>query len=114
MELKPYLVQFATNRTSTSNELPGYYCNKKQMWLDQDTQRPIIEIADLAELLTKTKVKVESDDNSVYSLELMTKTNQGSERDDNDIRLSHLHQLQTKTEVRQEADDTCLDKIFWD
>lgn len=113
MCITPFLVNYATNRTSVPQNLTGHYCSNKQMWINGKTQKPIIDTCDLAELMTKTKVNVEEDDHSVHALELMTKTNLDSERDDSDTRLSHLHQLLTKTDVVQESDDTCADDLFW-
>ncbi len=53
-------------------------------------------------LLTKTKVKSESDDETSDLLELQTKTRVKSESDDE---LNLLLELQTKTFTNQERDD---------
>ncbi|MEZ8131493.1 hypothetical protein [Enterovibrio norvegicus] len=82
------------------------------MWIDTETKKPLIDFADLAELSTKTKVKVEEDDESPYLLEVMTKTNVDIERDDTDLKLNHLNELMTKTDVIQESDDTCIEHLF--
>ena len=53
-------------------------------------------------LLTKTKVKQESDDNNYSILELQTKTEVKQERDEE---TNTILELQTKTLVKQERDD---------
>lgn len=53
-------------------------------------------------LLTKTKVRQESDDNNHNILELQTKTEVKQERDDES---STILELQTKTLLKQERDD---------
>lgn len=53
-------------------------------------------------LLTKTKVKQESDDNNHNILELQTKTEVRQERDDEN---NTILDFQTKTLVKQERDD---------
>ncbi|KZN55763.1 hypothetical protein N474_14545 [Pseudoalteromonas luteoviolacea CPMOR-2] len=81
MTARPFLTDYTTQREA-AEQSTGYYCHKKQMWMDVDKNRPAIEMTDSVELTTKTKVNVEEDDESVYRLELVTKTHVNVERDD--------------------------------
>jgi hypothetical protein len=104
---KPFILNYATERVHTNiPALGGHYCDDEHMWVDDESKTPIINLVDrnCPELITKTNVQVESDDQS-YALEMQTKTKVEVERDDNDISLCHLNELLTKTEVMQESDD---------
>ncbi|ERL01343.1 hypothetical protein O999_23195 [Pseudomonas putida LF54] len=87
---------------------------------------PIITEGALNELMTKTKVNAEQDDEEGWQVELLTKTYQIVESDDEDFTpyrsqstayssaslcrvesSNHLMQLVTKTEAQTERDDRC-------
>ncbi|SFP84258.1 hypothetical protein SAMN03159315_04949 [Pseudomonas sp. NFPP28] len=87
---------------------------------------PIIADRALNELMTKTKVNAEQDDEAGWQVELLTKTYQKVESDDDDhgryraqfsadrssqsLRsdsCNHLLQLVTKTDANTERDDRC-------
>ncbi|MDR9767203.1 hypothetical protein RJP56_14160 [Shewanella baltica] len=104
---KPFILHYATQRVSSSSpSLGGHYCDQLHMWVEDGTNTPIINIVNAknAELLTKTNVQVEQDDES-FSLEMLTKTKVNVESDDMDNKLCHLSELLTKTDVIQESDD---------
>ena len=78
----PYLSQFACPRTQGAS-LGGFYCSEKAMWMVEtaDGPLPAIECGSASqEMLTKTDIKSESDDDIV--LELRTKTAVRAEQDD--------------------------------
>lgn len=107
MERSPFLAQLATPRTG-SDEIPGYYSPELDMWvIDTPTGvKPIIFQGALSELLTKTKVNAEQDDEASWHLELMTKTYQKVESDDESaFGHDNLLQLITKTDAATERDD---------
>ena len=82
---KPFILNYAIERVhSQVPSLGGHYCNKEHMWIDDTSKTPIIDLVDrdCPELMTKTNVQVESDDNS-YALEMQTKTKVQVESDDN-------------------------------
>ena len=88
-ETEPYLLQFATPRTSETPGMGGYYCETRQLWMVDvgELPRPIVEEATdmLAQTQTKTMTQVEADDDD-----------QGR---------GAMAETRTITEVRQEADD---------
>ena len=103
----PFLAKAAQSRTG-SNDVPGYYSDELDMWVVETDNGPAPIIAEgaLAQLLTKTKVNVEEDDDSPFALQLMTKTAQQIEGDDDrPYAANHMLQLLTKTHTTQEADD---------
>ena len=127
--ISPFLAQVAQPRTEGS-EMPGHYSNELDMWVVETDQgvKPIIAEGVLAQLVTKTKVQQEEDDDSPYALQLMTKTEQQLEGDDeshfvtnqmlqlltktnqvqgedDNFRTGSLLELMTKTAVNQESDD---------
>ena len=123
----PYLSRFATPRTG-EDRIPGYYSSELNMWaINSPTGAvPIIADGGLNELMTKTKVNAEQDDEAPWQVELLTKTYQKVESDDDDhIRCrgqssadsfskpfsfessNHLLQLVTKTDANAERDDRC-------
>lgn len=103
----PFLAQVAQLRTEGS-DMPGYYSNKLDMWVVETSggPTPIIAEGALAQLVTKTRVSEEEDDDSPFALQLMTKTEQQLEGDDEShFAASSMLQLLTKTYAAQEADD---------
>ncbi len=123
--MSPFLSRFATPRTG-EDSIPGLYSPELQMWAvqAQDGEVPIIADGALNELMTKTKVNAEQDDEACWQIELLTKTYQKVESDDDDpspyrghsadlggLRSSdsanHLLQLVTKTDAVTERDDRC-------
>lgn len=81
--ISPFLAQSARVRTEGS-EMPGHYSKELGVWVVESEQgtKPIIDEGVLAQLVTKTNVQVEGDDDTPYSLQLMTKTEQQLESDD--------------------------------
>lgn len=78
----PYLAQFAIPRTEIE-AIKGWYSHETAMWMldTVDGPQPFINCNSASsELLTKTEVKEESDDD--VALELFTKTLVQSEQDD--------------------------------
>ncbi|MBO1897773.1 hypothetical protein ABHN84_19300 [Shewanella vesiculosa] len=114
-QIKPFILNYATQRVASSApSLGGHYCDQLHMWVEDESNTPIINIVDArnAELLTKTNVRVEQDDES-FCLEMLTKTKVNVESDDMDSKLCHLSELLTKTDVIQESDDSssCMDIV---
>ncbi|KQA16759.1 hypothetical protein BFX35_01795 [Vibrio cholerae] len=99
----PFLVNFAMTR-SQAPTIGGHYSQELDMWVDDEHEKPMIEFSHTAELVTKTKVQSESDDESLCALELLTKTFVSPESDD-DLQKIRLHELMTKTSVELESDD---------
>jgi hypothetical protein len=123
----PYLSGFATPRTG-EDIIPGYYSSELNMWAIDSPAGvvPIIVDGALNELMTKTKVNAEQDDEACWQVELLTKTYQKVESDDEDFSpyrrqfladsssrplsfesSNHLLQLVTKTDASTERDDRC-------
>ena len=113
--ISPFLAKAGTLRTG-EDQLPGYYCEHQKMWV-VDTElgaQPIINEQALSQLLTKTRVQEEEDDDSYLALELMTKTYLQIESDD-DTRptgASNLLQLVTKSDSVQEVDDHSASQLL--
>lgn len=124
-KLSPFLSRFATPRTG-EDSIPGFYSSELQMWAIEapDGEVPIIADGALDELMTKTKVNAEQDDEASWQIELLTKTYQRVESDDDDPSpyrgqsadsgtqcrfddSNHLLQLVTKTDATTERDDRC-------
>ncbi|MGY0553312.1 hypothetical protein ACW17M_08890 [Vreelandella sp. 2A-K22] len=106
--ISPFLANAGKPRTG-EDQLPGYYCEQQQMWV-VDTEQgvlPIINKKALSQLMTKTRVHNEEDDDNYLALELITKTHQQLESDDDTRPTGHnnLLQLVTKTDSIQEVDD---------
>ena len=79
----PYLAKYAVPRIEV-DPLGGFYCEDTAMWMLNTTEgpRPAIEYsAASSEMRTKTEVEPESDDDFV--LELLTKTMVQDEQDEN-------------------------------
>lgn len=104
---RPFITLFAESRTVTS-PLPGKYDEELQVTIlnESEMKIPIIKACRNQEILTKTKVQRESDENSMVLLETMTKTEARRESDDVS---ANLPELFTKTDVIREADD---DRLF--
>ncbi len=101
-KMKPLLLNYAIDRTGDKHIVYDYDYSKSLNVIDVNGEKiPFID-SDSSEvsLLTKTKVKSESDDDTM--LHLKTKTEARPERDDN---VKSLLELTTKTFTRQERDD---------
>tara|TARA_R110002051_G_scaffold309855_6_gene382740 strand:+ start:4481 stop:4948 length:468 start_codon:yes stop_codon:yes gene_type:complete len=106
--ISPFLARTGKIRTG-EDQLPGYYCDEQQMWVVETEQGvlPIINEQALSQLMTKTRVHNEEDDDNIFALELITKTHQQIESDDDTgpRGCNNLLQLVTKTDSVQEVDD---------
>ena len=104
----PFLAKTAQLRTGEGH-IPGYYSDEMDMWVVEtgNGPAPIITDGTLSQLLTKTRVSDEDDDDSPFALELMTKTSQQLESDDDRplFESNQLLQLLTKTDTVSEQDD---------
>ncbi|WP_246881748.1 MULTISPECIES: hypothetical protein [unclassified Pseudomonas] len=106
-ETVPFLARFATPRTG-DDKLPGYYSTAVDMWVvdTQDGPTPIINHGALAELVTKTKVNAEQDDEGFHALhELKTFTDVKAEGVDSSASMNQLLELSSKTFIKVESDD---------
>lgn len=106
---KPLLIRQACDRTSRE-ELPGAYDDEARLWLVDGGRgpRPLASSTDLdgLEILTKTRVRQEADDEEFALLEITTKTSVNQEGDDQRMNVAGLEmEIVTKTDVQQEADD---------
>lgn len=108
---EPYLLRFATPRSASAQEMPGRYCEARQLWVVdvEGESRPIIEEASdmLTQTHTKTMTQVEADDHDHERgamAETSTYTKVRQEADDQDASLA-LPEIQTKTDIQQETDD---------
>lgn len=102
--MKPLILDFAVERKGDVNIIYEYDFHKSLNTIEVNSNKiNFIDstIEDIS-LITKTKVKSESDDNDYNLLELKTKTEVHRERDDNHY---SLLELQTKTFTKQERDD---------
>lgn len=117
--LSPFLSRFATPRTG-EDSIPGFYSPDLQMWVVETTEgeAPIIADGALNELITKTKVNVEQDDEACWQIELLTKTYQKVESDDDNPSPYHRHpsssdsssyqlRLVAKTDEASARDNQC-------
>lgn len=114
---EPYLLRFATPRSSETPSMAGYYCETRQIWMvDVDgVPRPIVEEAAdlLAQTQTKTMTQVEADDDDQgrgAMADTRTITEVRQEADDQDASLM-LPEIQTKTDVQQETDDQAVNLV---
>ena len=106
-ETVPFLARFATPRTG-DDRLPGYYSTALDMWVvdTKDGPAPVINQGALAELVTKTKVNAEQDDEGFYALhELKTFTDVKAEGADSPGYMNQLLELSSKTFIKVESDD---------
>lgn len=102
--MKPLILDHAIQRKDTEESyfIYDYSMSLNVVNLDGRTI-PFIALNNTEiQLLTKTKVKRESDDEDINVLELDTKTEKSRERDDID---NSLVELFTKTFVDKEKDD---------
>jgi len=111
----PLLTRFATPR-QPGQDIPGQYSERQRMWVVEgasgDTPLIATESA-LAEITTKTKVEVESDDTrDIAALQLVTKTEVQAERDDASHLAASVLALQTKTMVNTEQDRQDAGPLF--
>ena len=106
--LTPFLFSYAVTRTPHP-DIKGRYCPVQDLWV-VDTpsgSKPIVQTGALEELVTKTLVQQESDDERIEAApisELATKTKVETESDD-EIAPSALLELATKTDHQLESDD---------
>lgn len=130
----PFLARAGLYRTG-EREIPGYYCEREQMWVVETKGEPLPIIDERAisqrlmkvrkseayndtclalELMTKTHQQLEGDDDLAYGsnglLQLLTKTDTIQEVDDN-FNGSDLLELVTKTKVQREADDDAFQSL---
>ena len=108
----PFLYKHSTKRREAEHNIDGYYSDKLDMWVVEDDclEVPIIlKHTNLSELVTKTFVDTERDDEDDRKLQLLpettTKTAVNNESDDELSTNEFLIELVTKTEVNQEQDD---------
>ncbi|SDS49948.1 hypothetical protein SAMN05192545_1509 [Maribacter dokdonensis] len=108
--MKPLILDYAEKRKGDIKTIYDYDFQKSLNVIEINGKRkPFIDSnrEDIS-LLTKTKVKSESDDDEFTLLELKTKTEVNQERDDD---THSLLELQTKTFVKQERDDESSNNI---
>jgi hypothetical protein len=108
LESAPLLTRHAVAR-EPGQEIPGRYCDARKMWVVDLTTGalPLIEACgSLAALTTKTRVELESDDSTdeMIALQLLTKTEVQQERDDETLSAQGLLALTTKTDTTTEQD----------
>jgi len=108
----PFLCARAVPRTG-ERELPGFYCDESDVWVVQGVHgiTPLaLAPSQAQELVTKTKARMERDDDgSAALLGAITKTAVQLESDDDRFVTAKPHallELYTKTESRIERDDT--------
>lgn len=104
---RPFLTRYASKRT-LSPEIKGYYSPEIAMWVvsENGVETPLIDCArEVVELVTKTSVQKERDDqeNIAAMVELETKTDAKPEHDNADI--SACLEVTTKTHAMAENDD---------
>jgi hypothetical protein len=106
--ISPLLTTFAVTRTGDTS-IPGWYSSNHRVWVVESRGEivPIIQLkGKILEEVTKTKIEVESDDQSVpFLLEELTKTAYQLERDDDNRIAFTALELTTKTATRLERDD---------
>ncbi len=102
--MKSLLLDYSETRKGEATKYYEYDFNQSlNVVTVEGKQKILIETNnDDISLLTKTKVKQESDDDNHSILELQTKTEVKQERDDE---ANTILELQTKTLVKQERDD---------
>ncbi len=101
---KPIILDGAIARIKDDNKffIYDYFSDVNVIYSNNNTI-PFIETGEInTEVLTKTRVKRESDDENLCLLELLTKTKVQREQDDEPM---HSPELQTKTFVEREKDD---------
>lgn len=102
--MKSLILDFAIERKGEIKIVYEYdfFESLNVITVDNKTKPFIDSSAEDISLLTKTKVKSESDDNDIDMLELKTKTEVNQERDDD---YNMLLELKTKTFTQRERDD---------
>lgn len=107
----PFLIGRAVRRFD-SGSIPGHYCATTHVWVVDGPNGPeplVRSREELLELVTKTKVEREQDDQRESTLSAaITKTAVQSEGDDEQVRISRsapIFELATKTEAQRERDD---------
>ncbi|WP_417197727.1 hypothetical protein [Bizionia sp.] len=108
--MKPLILDYAEERKGNINTIYNYDFQRSLNVIEiNGEKKPFIDSnRKHISLLTKTKVKSESDDDEFTLLELQTKTEVNQERDDE---THSLLELQTKTLVTQERDDESFNNI---
>lgn len=101
--MKPIILEYAVEQHEEIAPVYEYDYNKGLNVINvEGTQIPFIDYSfQEINLLTKTRVRSESDDSSVDIFELLTKTKVKNENDDDNFYL----ELKTKTLVARESDD---------
>lgn len=102
--MRPLILDYATNRKDILEPKYSYDNTRSLNTINVNCKTiPFIDsTSNEISLLTKTKVKRESDDEDINLLELKTKTEIRRERDDEN---HSLIELKTKTFVSREQDD---------
>ena len=100
---QPFMTRYAVTRTPQP-PIGGSYSAARHVWVEADC--PIVSVnAALAGMVTKTHtVQEQDDDHFVCPSELVTKTDVQQESDDQSLGLS-LGELVTKTYLQLESDD---------
>ncbi len=108
--MKPLILDYTEKRKGEVNRIYNYDFQESLNVIEiNGKKKPFIDSKkeDIS-LLTKTKVRNESDDEEINLLELQTITEVKQERDDT---THSLLELQTKTLVKQERDDESSNNI---
>lgn len=102
--MRPLILSFAVPRRGEYNPIYSYcYNSAMNVVRISDSEVNFIDLAsDEPSLMTKTKVKSESDDEGYNLLEIKTKTEVSPEKDDEP---KHFLEMKTKSFVKQESDD---------
>lgn len=101
---KPIILDNAVERTGDGSNIFKYdYSKDMNVVKMENITIPFIDIGESSELLTKTKVDRESDDDEFRLLELLTKSAEDRERDDDEY--MSFAELVSKTFVDRERDD---------
>lgn len=101
---KPIILDNALERVGNNDKMFEYnYLKDMNVVLVNEKVVPFIDMnSDTSELITKTRVDRESDDEGFSLLELETKTEVAREQDEEEISFA---ELETKTFVDRERDD---------
>ncbi len=101
---RPVILDNAVERIGVNNKAFEYDYSKDMNIVKKDKfTMPFIDVEKISnELVTKTKVERESDDDGFSLLELKSKTAVERERDDEDLLFA---ELESKTFVDRERDD---------
>ena len=99
---RPIILDNAVERTRDVKIFEYDYTKDMNIVKKDDITIPFIDIGSSNEMMTKTKVERESDDEAFSLLELETKTEIKREQDDED---PEFFELYSKTFVERERDD---------